>query len=137
VKASLPPPAPPPLPIDPAQPPSFKDISLPLPNVQTIVDTAKTTWTLFEMLAELRTLLWMLVDRRYTMAWLTRLITLFLLAAILLSHFWLPLAGYDNIISRLWDKGVDLFLGLLLFMVLIFETRRYKAWRASRVRSTS
>src|SRR4051794_27099647 len=66
VTAQLPPPVAPPL------PPSLKDIDLPPPSVQTMVDTAKTPWTLFEIFNELRMLFWTLVDRRYHMAWITR-----------------------------------------------------------------
>ena len=50
VKASLPPPPPP---VDPTMPPSFKDIEIPMPSVQTVVDTAKVTWGFIEMLREL------------------------------------------------------------------------------------
>jgi hypothetical protein len=126
IKANLPPP------VDPSRAPSFKDIELPIPNMQTVVSTAKTTWALFEMLHELNMLFWTLLDRRYHMAWLTRVITILLLVMILTSHWWAPFAGWDNTISHLWDKVIDLVLGLLLFMVLSFETRRYKEWRSHR-----
>lgn len=126
VKAKLPPP------IDPSQPPSFQDIELPIPNFQTVVATAKTTWTLLEMFSELNMLFWTLMDRRYHMAWITRVITIVLLVLILTSHWWAPLAGSDNFISHFWDKVIDLILGLILFIVLSFETRRYKEWRSRR-----
>jgi hypothetical protein len=125
VKANLPP-------VDPTQAPSFKDIELPIPNVQAVVATAKTTWALFGMLSELKMLLWTLLDRRYHVAWITRVITIGLLIMILTSHWWAPLATFDNAISHLWDKVIDLVLGLILFMVLSFETRRYKEWRSKR-----
>jgi hypothetical protein len=124
--ASLPPP------VDPTQAPSFKDIELPIPNVQTVVGTAKTTWAIIEVLAEIKTMLWMLVDRRYHMGWLARIITIILLVAILTSHWWAPFAVYGNFVSHLWDKLIDLALGLLMFMILIIETRRYKEWRSKR-----
>jgi hypothetical protein len=126
VKASMPPP------IDPAHAPSFRDITLPIPNVDTIVTTAKTTWALIEMFSEMKALLWMLVDRRYHMGWVTRVLAIVLLVAILCSPWWVPFGGYDNIISRLVDKAADLVLGLVLFMILIYETRRYKDWRGQR-----
>jgi hypothetical protein len=126
VRSSIPPP------IDPSQAPSFKDISMPMPNVQSIVATAKTTWMLFEMAAELKTLFWTLLDRRYHMAWITRFITIALVVSIMTSHWWAPFAVYDNFISHLWDKVIDLVLGLILFLVLSFETRRYKEWRSKR-----
>lgn len=129
VKARLPPPPPP---IDPSQAPSMRDISLPIPSVQALVDTARTTWSFFEMLNDLKILFWTLVDRRYHMAWLTRVLTIGLLLAILTSHWWAPFASYDNTISRVWDKCIDLFLCLILFMILKFEARRYQEWRYRR-----
>jgi hypothetical protein len=126
VKASLPPP------VDPAQSPGFKDIALPIPNVNTIVATAKTTWTLFTMFGEMKTMLWMLIDRRYHMGWTTRIITLVLLAFILVSHFLWPWGRWDMIVSPILDKLTDLVIGLILFMVLHFEMRRYKEWRGIR-----
>jgi hypothetical protein len=126
VKASLPPPPPP---IDPMMPPSFKDIEIPMPSVQTVVETAKVTWGFLEMLNELRMLFWTLFDRRYHMAWLTRFVAIALVAMVMTSDYWFPLATYDNLPSRLWDKVVNLLFCLILFLVLSFETRRYKAWR--------
>jgi hypothetical protein len=126
VKANLPPP------VDPTLAPSFKDIELPIPNVQTVVATAKTTWALYELVNELKMLFWTLLDRRYHMAWITRVVTIALLIMILTSHLWAPLATFDNPISHLWDKVIDLCLGLILFMFLSFETRRYKEWRSKR-----
>ena len=129
VKASLPPPPPP---VDPTMPPGFKDIEIPIPSVQTVVDTAKVTWGFFEMLSELRMLFWTLFDRRYHMAWITRFVTIFLVVMIMTSHWWRRLRVTGNFISHLWDKVIDLVLGLDLFMVLSFETRRYKEWRNTR-----
>lgn len=126
IQASLPPP------VDPTQPFSIKDVTLPIPNADTIVATAKTTWAIVEMFSEIKTLLVMLVDRRYHMGWLTRLVAVILLVAILLSHWWVPFGGFDNVISRLIDKSADLILGLILFMVLSYEMRRYKEWRKGR-----
>lgn len=131
VKASLPPPPPP---IDPTRPPSLKDIEIPIPSVQTVVATAKTTWMVFEMLAELQMLFWTLFDRRYHMAWITRFTTIALLALIITSQWWVPLAKVDYI-GGLLDKIADLLLGLILFMILSFETRRYKEWRNTRLPS--
>ena len=125
VKAGLPPP------VDPAQSPGFRDIEIPMPSVQTVVQTAKATWMLFEMFAELRMLFWTLFDRRYHMAWMTRFITIALVILILTSQWWVPLAKVDYI-GGLLDKVADILLGLLLFMVLSFETRRYKEWRQQR-----
>lgn len=125
------PPPPPPAPTDPPSMPSFKDISVPMPNLQTLVDTAKTTWTLFQMLNELKMLFWTLFDRRYHMAWVTRVVITFILFAILLSHWWLPFA-FDNVIGRLWEKVINLLLGFVMFFILHFEMRRYQEWLGRR-----
>jgi hypothetical protein len=117
-----------PPPVDATQAPSFKDIEIPIPSVNSIVATAKTTWLLLEILAELRMLFWTLFDRRYHMAWITRVITLVLLALILTSTWWVPFAKVD-FIGPLVDKIADLILGLIMFLVLGFEVRRYKEWR--------
>jgi hypothetical protein len=126
IKASIPPP------IDPSQAPTFKDISMSVPNVHTIVATAKATWTLVEILGELKTLFWTLFDRRYHIAWVTRFITITLLVLMMTSDWWAPFATYNNFVSRLWDKLIDLVICLVMFMVLSFETRRYKEWRSKR-----
>lgn len=125
-KASLPPP-----PVEPSQAPSFRDIEIPIPSAQSLVNTAKATWMLFEMLGELRMLFWTLFDRRYHMAWLTRFVTIAILFLILTSQWWVPLAKVDYV-GPVLDKVADLLLGLILFTVLSFETRRYKEWRSQR-----
>jgi hypothetical protein len=128
IKATIPLPA---APSNPTQPPSMKDISVPIPSLDAIVETAKTTWTLLEMVAEFKALFWTLFDRRYHMAWLTRFITITLLVMIMTSQWWVPLAKVD-VIGPVLDKIADLLLCLVLFMVLSFETRRYKEWRRGR-----
>jgi hypothetical protein len=125
VKANLPPP------VDPTAAPSFKDIQIPLPSMETVVAGAKTTWTIFEMFNELRMLFWTLLDRRYHMAWVTRLIAIALLILILTSQWWVPFAKVEYI-GPVLDKIADLLLGLILFLVLSFEVRRYKEWRSKR-----
>jgi hypothetical protein len=129
IKASLPLPAPP---VNPLQAPSFADITMPIPNVDTLLETARSTWTMLEMLGEFKALFWTLFDRRYHMAWMTRFIAIVLLTAIMTSDYWFPLATYNSILSQLWDKVVNIVLSMILFMVLIFETRRYKEWRKGR-----
>jgi hypothetical protein len=122
VKATLPPP------IDPTQAPSFKDIEFPIPDVQTIVSAAKAGWTMFAVLRELNMLFWTLFDRRYHMAWITRIVTIGLLALIFTSQLWLPLA-FDNIVGRIWEKIIILVIAFIMFFVLHFEMRRYQDWR--------
>ena len=126
VKANLPPP------VDPTHSLSFKDVTLPMPSVETLVSTAKATWAILDMLGELKMLVWMLIDRRYHMGWLTRVITIVLVVGILGSHFLWPFARLDTIFSPIWDKMIDLVAGLILFMMLHFEMRRYKDWGSKR-----
>jgi hypothetical protein len=126
IKAGMPPPPPP---VDPSQAPGFRDIEIPIPSVQNVVAAAKTGWALFEMLREVKALFWTLFDRRYHMAWLTRFFTLAILVMVMTSDYWFPLATYDNVFSRLWDKLVNVLLCLIMFTVLSLETRRYKEWR--------
>ncbi|MSU77687.1 MAG: hypothetical protein EXS16_06285 [Gemmataceae bacterium] len=120
----------PPPPVEPPTLPSFKDISVPIPSLQALVNTAKTTWTLIEMFNELKMLFWTLFDRRYHMAWATRVIVIVLLVAILLSSWW-PFA-FDNTIGRLLEKIVNLLLGFVMFFILHIEMRRYQEWLGKR-----
>ena len=128
VKAGLPPPPPP---VDPTAAPSFRDFEIPIPNMQTVVATAKTTWMFFEMLGELKMLFWTLFDRRYHMAWITRFVTIVLLILIVTAEWWVPFARIDYL-GWVVTKIAEFVLGLILFLVLSFETRRYKEWRSKR-----
>ncbi len=124
VKASMPPPAP----VDPTKAPGFRDIEIPIPSVQNVVAAARTGWAMWEMFAEMKAIFWTLFDRRYHMAWITRIITIGLVILILTSEWWVPLAKIEYI-GPVLDKIADLLLCLIMFTVLNFETRRYKQWR--------
>jgi hypothetical protein len=124
IKANLPP-------TDPSRSPSFKDIELPIPSMQNVVGAVKATWTVFELLGELNMLFWTLFDRRYHMAWITRLVAVALLILIFTSQLWLPLA-FDNLAGRIWEKVINLVIGFVLFFVLHYEMRRYQEWRKGR-----
>lgn len=126
VQSSLPPPAPP---IDPTREPGLADIQMPIPSVQNVVAAARTGWTIWEMFGEMKALFWTLFDRRYHRAWMTRVITLVLVALILVSQWWVPLAKVD-FIGGVLDKIADLLLCVILFALLSIETRRYKEWRS-------
>ncbi len=111
--------------------PSLQDFTVPLPSYQSLADTARTTWTLFAMFNELKLLFWTLFDRRYHMAWATRLIVGVILLAIVFSHWWLPFA-FDNIVGRLWEKTINLLLSFVVFFLLHYEMRRYQEWLSRR-----
>jgi hypothetical protein len=80
---------------------------------------------LWEIFVELRSMIYMFVDPRYSMSWWGRGFALVLLVLLMFS-FWLvpgtsiPFAGY-------WiNKVADLVLAYLLFKVLLREARRYR-----------
>ncbi len=120
--------APPP---DHAGPPTLSDITIPMPDVNTLLNAAKNTWMVIELLVELKTLLWMLVDRRYHMAWFTRFWAMVLLVMILTSQWWFPLA-FDNLVGHFLEKLLNLFLGLIMFLTLHYEMGRYRTWLKKR-----
>ena len=80
-------------------------------------------WLLFEVYAELRCIVRMLVDPRYTMTWSTRVLPLIILAAMVLS--WITIAQLP-VIGTLLDRVIFLLLGYLLFKVLGREALRYR-----------
>jgi hypothetical protein len=119
VATRLPPPPDPPPPPQPA---------LPASTLQTAVESS---WLLFDLLADARAMLAMLFDRRYTMAWLTRVVAVLLLLALFTSSWWCPL-WYVPFVGAYLDKLLDLCLALLVFLLLSREARRYREWRARR-----
>ena len=82
-------------------------------------------WLLFDFWNELRAMVRMFFDRRYYVAWTTRLTLLILVPLILLSHFWLPLASLF-IAGPILDKAVDLLLAFFLYRSLSREAARYR-----------
>ena len=93
------------------------------------------SWLLVDMVREARLLVRMIFDRRYQMAWSTRLVALVLLPAILTSHWWLPL-GWLPAVGGLLVSAVNLVLAFALYKALSREVQRYKEraqrdWRSS------
>jgi hypothetical protein len=86
-------------------------------------------WLLVDMLREGRTLIRLLFDPRYSMAWTTRLVILVVLPIMLTSHWWLAflLCGFP------WNDGlrgvlisaVNLVLAFALYKAMSREVRRY------------
>ncbi len=109
------------------------------PAVQTLVGAASrpstlkqvvhSSWLAFDMVQELVAVVRMLLDRRYHMAWITRVVVVAFAAAFVLSSYWFPLAG-TGWLGNLFDKLIDLVLAAVLFLALFCETRRYREWRA-------
>jgi Zn-dependent protease with chaperone function len=91
----------------------------------------QSSWLVLDLLGEARAMLALLFDRRYHMAWLTRVTAVVLLVAVFTSGWWFPLTLLPFIGGYL-DKLFDLCLALLLFLLLSREVRRYREWRAGR-----
>src|SRR5205823_6397063 len=91
----------------------------------TLRQVAHSSWLIFDVLRELVTVGRMLLDRRYHMAWVTRILVIVFTSAILTSGWWFPLA-FDNWFGHIVDKLFDLVLAGALFLALFCETRRYK-----------
>ena len=68
----------------------------------------------------------MIFDRRYQMAWTTRIVALILLPAILTTHWWLPLAWLP-VAGGFFVSMVNLVLAFALYKALSREARRYDA----------
>jgi hypothetical protein len=79
----------------------------------------------FDAYAELRAILRMFVDPRYSMSWTSRLVPLALALLLLTSGYWAPGAMLPGI-GTLIDKLIDVPLAFLLFKVLSHEARRYR-----------
>jgi len=101
----------------------------PSPEVAAVAKAARVAlqrpWLLFDAWAEIRTMIQLYVDPRYSLSWATRIGPPLLLVLILSSWFWLPGTGIP-ILGTLLDKILDLILGFLLYKVLSREVRIYR-----------
>lgn len=86
---------------------------------------AWSSWLLVDMVREAKLLATMILDRRYQMAWTTRIVALVLFPAILTTHWWLPLAWLP-FAGGLFVNLVNLVLAFALLKALSRETRRYQ-----------
>jgi hypothetical protein len=85
------------------------------------------SWLLFDVYAELQTIVRMFLDRRYQPTWPARVIPLAVLLLILTSWVWLPVPSIlGTTILSLLDKLVDLALAFGAFKILSREARRYR-----------
>jgi hypothetical protein len=83
-----------------------------------------TSWLFVDMVREGQLLVQMILDRRYQMAWTTRIVALVFLPLILTSHWWLPLAWLPGF-GGLFVSIVNLLLAFALYKALSREVRRY------------
>ena len=82
-------------------------------------------WLLWDTWAEARAIVRMFVDPRYQLPWSARVLPMVLLAAILISHYWVPFSSIP-LLGGILVKLVDLLLAFLLFKWLGHEARRYR-----------
>jgi hypothetical protein len=82
------------------------------------------SWLFVDMAQEGRLLIQMIFDRRYQMAWTTRIMAIVLLPLILTSHWWLPLAWLPGF-GGFFVSIVNLLLAFALYKALSREVRRY------------
>jgi hypothetical protein len=111
-------------------PPAVKTLVGAATHPSTLKQVAQSSWLAFDMVQELVSVGRMLLDRRYHTAWITRFFVIVFAIAIFTSGLWVPLNS-ATVIGPVIEKLVNLLLGVVLFLALVCETRRYKAWRAS------
>jgi hypothetical protein len=83
------------------------------------------SWLFVDMAREGQLLVQMVLDRRYQMAWTTRIVALVFLPLILTSHWWLPLAWLPGF-GSFFVSIVNLVLAFALYKALSREVRRYQ-----------
>lgn len=89
---------------------------------------AARPWLLFDLYAEVRTMVHMFLDRRYRVTWLGRVGPAVLLVAILISGWWLSALFFflPSFMVTILDKIMDLLLAFIAFKILSREVRRYR-----------
>lgn len=92
--------------------------------------TAKSTFLAFDIVLEAVAIFRMFFDFSYKVGWVTRILVLVLLPAILTSHLWFPGAHFW-VIGDFLVKLVDLALAFVMFKALSREAQRYMQSRPS------
>jgi hypothetical protein len=91
------------------------------------------SWLFVDMWREARTLLTLIFDHRYAMAWTSRIVVLVCLALILTSHWWLSLVlcGFPWIdgLRGILIAAVNLVIAFFLYKALSREVHRYNGRR--------
>ena len=114
----------------PFVPKSVADLAGGNPEVapQSPVAALRQTWLLFEFLAELKTFWQMLVDRRYRLTWLARVVPIVAIVIIIVS--WLTLSNIW-VLGPILDKLIDIILICLTYKVMSREVERYRQTTAN------
>jgi len=90
------------------------------------------SWLFVDMFREAKLLVQMIFDRRYQMAWTTRVVALILFPAILLAHWWMPFflfwfpLMWLEVTREFCINLLNLVLAFALLKALSRETRRYQ-----------
>jgi hypothetical protein len=91
----------------------------------------KRSWLFQDMYTELRSMVYMFIDPRYTLTWTGRVVPLALVIAIATSFIWFPgISTLYTLVSPALGmtvmKLVDLVMAYFLFKVLAREAARYR-----------
>jgi hypothetical protein len=89
----------------------------------------RRSWLILDLFAELQTVARMYLDLRFRpfLSWTACLLPPLLLAAILISAYWLQLFPGGNFIANTpLDKLLDFVLALFLYKFIIHQARRYQ-----------
>ena len=100
-----------------------------LPNLPPgIAPPPMRRWLLWEIIAELRAMVYMYVDPRYRLSWYGYVLPPVLFLAYLSSYYWVPFTGLLEAmkLSRALTVPVDLLLLYTMFKILGSEARRYR-----------
>jgi hypothetical protein len=84
----------------------------------------RTGWLPWELYAEIRTIVTMFLDRRFSVSWTARVVPIVLLVFLVLS--WLFLDGHFLLLGTLLDKVVDVLLIICTYKILSREAQRYR-----------
>ena len=87
-------------------------------------------WLVWDLLSEARFLLAMLFDRRFPLAWTSKIGLTISLALIVTSPLWDPLSWFP-VIGPWIDKAMTLVLAFFVFKILSRETQRYRRFLES------
>ena len=87
-------------------------------------------WLVWDLLSEARFLLAMLFDRRFPLAWTSKIGLTISLALIVTSPWWFP-ASWFPVIGAWIDKAMTLVLAFFVFKILNRETQRYRKFLES------
>lgn len=93
-------------------------------------ESLKQAWFFIDVWKEFSTICKMFFDVRYHMGWFTRILTIILVPAFLLSNYW-PRPPIP-IVAEIWERVFFLLVAFFFFKALSREAQRYKHFRELR-----